>query len=71
MIRIICKKDGFRRAGMVHSGIKTYPDGAFTAAQLAALRAEPNLVVEEGLPGKGDENGEADTARPAAKDKGK
>ena len=47
MIRIVSKKDGFRRAGMAHSGSKNYPDGTFTKEQLAQLAAEPNLVVEE------------------------
>lgn len=47
MIRITAKKDGFRRAGRVHYGTRDYPDGAFTPRELAALKAEPMLVVEE------------------------
>ena len=47
MIKIIAKKDGFRRAGMAHYGTRTYPDGRFTAGQLESLKAEPSLVVEE------------------------
>jgi len=47
MIRITAKREGFRRAGMVHPATPTdYPDDAFTAAQLAQLKAEPMLVVE-------------------------
>jgi hypothetical protein len=47
MIRIIAKKDGFRRAGVAHAGVKLWPDGSFTPEELAALQAEPNLIVEE------------------------
>ena len=47
MIRITAKKDGFRRAGRVHSGTRDYPDGVFTPREVAALKAEPLLVVEE------------------------
>lgn len=48
MIRITAKREGFRRAGMVHPATPTdFPDNAFTAAQLAQLKAEPMLVVEE------------------------
>jgi hypothetical protein len=47
MIRITAQRDGFRRAGMAHPAAPTdHPDAAFTAAQLAALQAEPLLVVE-------------------------
>lgn len=47
MIRITAKKDGFRRAGMAHSGTRDYLDDAFTPREVAALKAEPLLVVEE------------------------
>ena len=47
MIRITTKQDGFRRASMPHFGVREYPDGVFTAEDLAALKAEPMLVVEE------------------------
>jgi len=54
MIRIIAKKDGFRRCGIAHSKEATeYPADHFTAEQLKALKAEPMLVVsevEEGSP---------------------
>lgn len=47
-LRIAAKRDGFRRAGMAHSKTPTdYPAGFFTADQLAALKAEPMLTVEE------------------------
>ena len=49
MIRIIAKKYGFRRAGVRHKGTSFWPDGYFTPAELAALKAEPALVVEEGV----------------------
>ena len=53
LIRITAKKDGFRRAGMTHAGTREYPDGAFTAEALAALKAEPMLVIEE-IPDAGE-----------------
>lgn len=46
-IKIISKKDGFRRAGLAHSGTVVYPDDRFSAAELAALKAEPRLDVSE------------------------
>lgn len=52
MIRITTKLDGFRRASMPHFGVREYPDGTFTAEDLAALKAEPMLVVEEILESK-------------------
>lgn len=46
-IRITAKRDGFRRAGINHSGTPTtYDDDHFSARQLAQLKAEPMLVVE-------------------------
>lgn len=47
MIRITTKREGFRRAGVAHYGTREYPDGFFSGAALAALKAEPLLVVEE------------------------
>lgn len=48
MIRITAKQDGFRRAGMAHTKEpKEYPDDKFTRDQLAALKAEPMLIVEQ------------------------
>lgn len=47
MIRIKSKKPGFRRCGIAHAaGPVEYPDGRFTAAELAMLKAEPMLDVE-------------------------
>jgi hypothetical protein len=48
MIRIRSKKEGFRRCGTAHSEKpKDYPDDKFTKDQLARLKAEPMLLVEE------------------------
>jgi hypothetical protein len=48
IIRITAKKDGFRRAGMVHPTTATdYPAKEITAEQLKILMAEPLLVVQE------------------------
>lgn len=46
-IRIIAKVDGIRRAGRSHVGTADYPAATFTAAELAALKAEPKLVITE------------------------
>jgi hypothetical protein len=46
-ILITTKKDGFRRAGIAHTGSKTYEVKDLTTKQLAALKAEPMLVVVE------------------------
>ena len=46
-IRITAKRDGFRRAGITHSGTPTtHADDRFSARQLAQLKAEPMLIVE-------------------------
>jgi len=45
MIKIVCRKPGFRRAGVAHPAEQTYAAGHFTEAQMRALRAEPNLAV--------------------------
>jgi len=48
IIRITAKKDGFRRAGLVHPATPTdHPIERFTASQLVDLKAEPMLVVQE------------------------
>lgn len=48
MIRITAKRDGFRRCGVAHPAAPTdYPAGRFSAAELAQLKAEPLLTVEE------------------------
>jgi Mu-like prophage FluMu N-terminal domain len=47
MIKIISKKDGFRRCGVAHTEAPTeYPDDAFSDDQLEILMGEPMLVVE-------------------------
>lgn len=46
MIRIISKQNGFRRCGVAHSTTPSdYPDDRFTDEELAALEAEPMLVL--------------------------
>ncbi len=48
MIRIRSKKEGFRRCGIAHSEKPVdYPDDKFSKKELAALKAEPMLLVEE------------------------
>lgn len=45
-VTIAAKTGGYRRAGMAHSVEQTeHPVGTFTAKQLEALEADPNLVV--------------------------
>lgn len=57
MIRITSKQEGFRRAGMAHSiKPKEYADDKFSKEQLAALKAEPMLIVEILEPNKTDED---------------
>lgn len=47
MIKIKSKKDGFRRCGIAHpKEAVQYPDGRFSDADLAILKAEPMLIVE-------------------------
>ncbi|MBG6243374.1 MAG: hypothetical protein EKE20_16955, partial [Candidatus Symbiopectobacterium sp. Dall1.0] len=45
-IQITARTDGFRRCGMAHRAkTQTYPDNRFTAAELATLAREPQLIV--------------------------
>ena len=47
MIRIISKRDGFRRCGIAHSKRPVeYDDKRFSKKELAILQAETMLVVE-------------------------
>ena len=46
-LKITAKRDGFRRAGRAWTGETTVSADKFSDAQIAALKAEPNLVVEE------------------------
>jgi len=46
-IRIIAKRDGFRRCGIAHPETPTlYDSDEFSAEEVAALGAEPMLVVD-------------------------
>ena len=48
MVRITSKIAGFRRCGIAHPAQPVdYPDDRFSTAQLAILKAEPKLVVQE------------------------
>lgn len=48
MIRIISKKDGFRRCGVAHPEKPTdYPDDRFTKKELERLKNESMLIVVE------------------------
>jgi len=45
-IKIISKRDGFRRCGIPHSSSPTvYPDDRFTKEELVRLKDEPMLIV--------------------------
>ncbi|PID40657.1 MAG: hypothetical protein CR984_02060 [Proteobacteria bacterium] len=55
MIRIISKRDGFRRCNVSHSkAASDYPDDRFSESEMETLRNEPMLVVLEGQ----EDNGE-------------
>lgn len=46
-IKITSKRNNFRRCGVEHpKEPKTYPDGAFTPAEIAIMQADPMLAVE-------------------------
>lgn len=64
-IRIISKREGFRRCGVAHSETATFHDiDAFTSEQLQTLSTDPMLVVDVVDVG---EDGEAEiVASPAA-----
>lgn len=48
MIRIISKKNGFRRCGIAHSDKPTdYPNDKFTKKEMDRLKNEPMLMVVE------------------------
>ncbi len=47
-LKIIARREGFRRCGVAHpTGPTVYPDGTFTPEQIKILKAEPMLIVEE------------------------
>jgi hypothetical protein len=72
-LRITSKRAGFRRCGVEHPATPvTYPDGRFTVEQVARLKAEPMLVVEEvadpedggdAKTGKGEKSKKTDRAK--------
>jgi len=48
MIRIISRKEGFRRCGVAHTEKPAdYEDDRFTEKDLEVLKAEPMLIVQE------------------------
>jgi len=44
--RVTAKIDGFRRAGIVHAGTREYAADELSESQLAAIEAEPLLILE-------------------------
>jgi hypothetical protein len=46
-LRVTTRKDGFRRAGRAWHGVTEIDSATLTPAQIAALKAEPMLLVEE------------------------
>lgn len=70
-LRIVAKREGFWRCGVQHSTMaKIYPDGFFTPEQVARLKAEPMLIVDE-LPAEDGKAQEADDKAPEVKDEPK
>lgn len=52
-LRIKALRDGFRRAGVAHpADWVAHAAGAFDAGQIAALKAEAMLIVEDAAPVK-------------------
>ncbi len=46
-IRIVARRDGFRRCGVAHSAAPAFhPCDRFTADELERLRADPMLIVD-------------------------
>lgn len=46
-LKVVTKKDGFRRAGRAWSGSSVVPRADFTPEQIAALQADPNFILDE------------------------
>jgi len=65
--RVTAKTDGFRRAGIVHAGVKEYGVDELSESQLAAIEAEPLLILERLVVPKtdGSENKEEGTSQEA------
>lgn len=71
-IRIVSKVAGFRRCGIEHPDKPVvYPDTRFTKEQLAMLKAEPMLIVDEVADPKKDDKKAEDTKGKKADDKTK
>ncbi|HXG29327.1 MAG TPA: HI1506-related protein [Nevskiales bacterium] len=71
VLRITSKRDGFRRGGIAHSTTPTdHPIDRFTKEQLAAIKTEPMLTVEEIDDGK-KASGDADKGDQGKAGKGK
>jgi hypothetical protein len=52
-IKIKSKQNNFRRCGMAHPDQwQEYPDDRFSKQEIATLKAEPMLIVEEVKTGK-------------------
>lgn len=65
MIRIVSKRNGFRRCGIPHADTPMdYSDDHFSPDVLEALKAEPMLVVVE-LPDTDEEESDPEVAEPA------
>lgn len=46
-LRITTKQEGFRRAGRAWHGVIELPAAELNKKQLASLKAEPKMVIEE------------------------
>lgn len=46
-LRITAQQDGFRRAGRAWHGVTELPAAKLNKKQLAVLKADPKIVVEE------------------------
>lgn len=67
-ITVRARKGSFWRAGIRHTETPVaYEEGAFTDEQLAALRAEPKLVVEQVVAGRALEDTSEKAPTKAAK----
>lgn len=65
MIRIVSKRDGFRRCGIAHPDTPVdYSDDHFSPDVLEALKAEPMLVVVE-LPDQDEKESDPEVVEPA------
>ena len=66
-LTILCRRPGFRRAGLAHPARAEYPAGAFTAEQMAALTEEPLLqLLPAEMPGQTEGEGPLAPVDPSA-----